>query len=342
MAASNSMPQDSRASHASEAVQWFLRARGGQLSENDRARFEAWHREPANAAAYAKARHVWSAVGEVAFEPEILRAREKIVAQLNRRRSYTTVAIAASVAAVIGVALLTNIAQPVIDRVHAWLSATPDYVSVAHATRVGERSTVTLSDGSILTLNTNSAAVVAFDEHERKITLTRGQALFEVAKNQNRPFVVDAGDRRVVATGTAFDVRVERSQVEVTLVEGRVLVGGLGNTSSRPAALRPGERLIAASGAVSIAAANVEQITSWTTGKLTFLDSRLDAAIEEMNRYTLTPIRLADPSLASLRVNGVFRAGQPAEFARAIAQIHRIDVAHDKDGALLIVARSID
>ena len=89
-----------------------------------------------------------------------------------------------------------------------------------------------------------------------------------------------------------------------------------------------------------VSAANIERATSWTSGKLMFLDTRLADAIVEANRYTRMPLILEDPALADLRINGVFRAGQPAEFARAIEQVHPIAINYGADGAIRIVAKA--
>jgi len=194
-------------------------------------------------------------------------------------------------------------------------------------------------------LDTDSAATVAFDEHERKIILTRGQAMFEVATQAQRPFVVYAGDQRVVATGTVFDIRLDRAAVEVTLLEGHVIVDQAGAAAGRDghssASLNAGQRLVAKAGsAVSVGAADVVQISGWTGGKLVFSGTRLADAVAESNRYTPAPISLAESSLSDMRINGVFRAGQPAEFARAVEQIYPVTVDYLPDGQIRISAKT--
>src|SRR5690606_15969424 len=95
----------------------------------------------------------------------------------------------------------------------------------AFRTAVGERSSITLSDGASVVLNTNSRIEVRYTPERRNVRLLAGQAWFQVAKHPERPFVVEAGDRRVTALGTAFDVRMDsRDSVQVTLAEGKVSV----------------------------------------------------------------------------------------------------------------------
>ncbi|TAL01574.1 MAG: FecR family protein [Rhodospirillaceae bacterium] len=351
MVAPQQFPNDPEVTAEKEAVRWLVRVQSCVLSETEKAHFATWRSNAANASAYQQVSGFWgtidSTINEVAATPEILRERERILAQLSRRRFYRTAGIAAGVAFLVitSLTLLANI-RPALTKVRATLASLQAPSEGMYATTVGERSTVTLRDGSVLTLNTDSAARVAFSEQERRIILTRGQALFEVAKNQSRPFVVYAGDERIVATGTAFDVRLDTTAVEVTLVEGHVLVDHADNavrlkTIPQSAELSAGERLVARPGdVISVSPANVESVTSWTTGKLVFLNTRLSDAIAEENRYTHTPLNLADDSLADLRVNGVFRAGQPAEFARAVAQIYPLSIKDGPDGQIRIITRT--
>jgi transmembrane sensor len=249
---------------------------------------------------------------------------------------------AASVAVImVGSYGLTKGFASVIDGVRVALSLTSAPSEGTFTTSVGERTVVTLRDGSILTLNTNSEVRVLYTDQERKIVLTRGQGLFEVAKGQGRPFVVYAGDRRIVATGTAFEVRLDKATVEVTLVEGHLLVdttnsAHLGVAGSRTE-LHAGERLVAKAGSgVSISPANVDLITSWATGKLVFLNTRLADAVDEVNRYTRTPVILSDRALGELRINGVFRAGWPGDFAHGVAQLYPVSVTYQANGQIWI------
>lgn len=96
--------------------------------------------------------------------------------------------------------------------------------SPTYATGLGEQRSIQLDDGSTLELNTRSKVAVHFCAHERDITLVAGQALFHVAKDPLRPFVVTSGSTHVRAVGTEFDVYQKDSDTIVTVVEGRVAV----------------------------------------------------------------------------------------------------------------------
>src|SRR5690606_15701139 len=101
-----------------------------------------------------------------------------------------------------------------------------------YSTGIGQRSTVTLQDGSIVELNAQTRIKVAFGAERRSVQLLDGQAIFRVAKDASRPFVVHAGDREIIALGTAFDVRLDPSAMRVTLLEGKVAVRPEGSAAA--------------------------------------------------------------------------------------------------------------
>jgi transmembrane sensor len=224
-------------------------------------------------------------------------------------------------------------------------------VAITFETRVGERSTFTLSDETIVTLNTDSLVSVHFADSSgvRRLKLERGQALFEVAKD-GRPFEVYAGDRRVIALGTAFDIRLEPDSqgVLVTLVEGLVdvdvvpaSVSDLGIPDSglieavSPTRLKPGQQFIAKPKSQSVVIeADMERATGWREGRLVFRGDSLSRAVAEINRYSQRKLVVRDQEqLQSIRISGVFAAGSTRSFIEAIESIHPIKayrVAYDR------------
>lgn len=324
------------------AAWWSSRRRLGLTSARDEAAFGAWMADPAHAAAFERADRPMEALGDLAAAPEIRRMREMALAAQPARHLLPVKLILAGglAAALVAAALLAVNARP--ERTGA-LDA-PDAVTMASAdgpslgrryeTAVGERQDVTLDDGSVVSLNTNSVIEVAYNERRRDVRLLRGQALFRVAHNPARPFVVSAGDRRIVARGTAFDVRVDGDDVKVVLLEGRVEVSparpsGIGRfvpIVSRQD-LSPGEQLVSAPNVpVRVTAADVEQATSWRRGQVVFHDDTLADAIAEMNRYSDTKLIIDDPRVAALRISGVFGVARPENFQAAISAYHPVDI----------------
>lgn len=194
-----------------------------------------------------------------------------------------------------------------------------------YETGVGEMRRIALSDGSVVNLNTASAIEVRFDQQRRTVWLDGGEVLFEVAKDAERPFVVLAGDTRVVAVGTAFTVRRDGgAPVNVVVREGVVEVG---RNDLNLAPVRLTQNMQAKVGAQSqapitastIEADAVERGLFWREGKIGFSDATLASAAAEFARYNEVPIVIADPRIASEKITGLFVATDPRGFARAVA-----------------------
>jgi transmembrane sensor len=170
--------------------------------------------------------------------------------------------------------------------------------------------------------------VVNYTEHERRLDLQQGEALFEVAKDPARPFIVIAGDRQVRALGTAFVVRRDERQLAVTLIEGKVAVASV--------TLAPGQRLtLANQHAPTLDRPSIDKVTAWRRGQIELEQATLADAIVEMNRYSAIKLAIESPEAAALRVNGVFRAGDTAGFAAAVARAYGLTVEHRSEQLLL-------
>jgi len=321
------------------AAAWFARRRLGRWSEADALEFAAWLRaDAANTAAWASFERLWGQVETVRDDPKILAIRERARQSASRRQTLrhflrVSGALAASlvVAAVIwwsvrhGIAPLDHQAS----NLRADTSAVPTPTLVRDiSTDIGERSLLVLADGSKVTLNTASAVHADYTGRERRLTLLRGEAFFDVAKDANRPFIVFAGSREVVAVGTAFDIRVQDRRLKITLVEGKVRIAPAsdltvaGSSPIRPVSaitLEPGSALIAQEGdADQIERLDVARVTSWRTGKLVFDGERLAEVVAEMNRYSRQKLQIVDPALEERRVSGVFEPAEGPAFAKAL------------------------
>lgn len=196
---------------------------------------------------------------------------------------------------------------------------------VRYATAVGERSTVTLPDGSLVALNTATVVQVTYDGDERAIRLLDGQAQFEVAKGSPLPFRVYARNQIITARGTVFDVRVSDDDVRVALMEGQVEVNSKPPRGQHPPpteTLAPGDVFTAAQGErPSVRPGKVDQLAQWRAGLVVFDDTPLSEAVDEINRYTLRPIRLADSASGRLRISGAFRIAEPERFAITMTEV---------------------
>jgi transmembrane sensor len=313
------------------ATYWVARRRLGLMSPADEAAFAAWRADPDNAAALADVDDMVEEVGAIAAFSEVRAMRQAALAAAPPKRPPWRAfgAVAASLVAVVLAG--TYVAS---------LPSAPEQASLAapvavqrYVTGIGEQRAVTLADGSTMALNTGSVVEVAYNPARRDIRLLKGQALFQVAHNTARPFVVTAGDRKVTAVGTRFDVRLDGQAVKVVLVEGRVKVeplhpSGVARLAPVIAArtLDAGEELLAAPDTrVEITSADTEQATSWRQGQVIFRDNTIAEAVAEMNRYSDTQLVIDDPRIAGLKISGVFGVTREENFLAALTSFYPIE-----------------
>jgi transmembrane sensor len=188
-------------------------------------------------------------------------------------------------------------------------------------TEVGALQAVPLVDGSRVTLNTNTDLRVNVTPTVRMVHLEQGEAFFEVAKDAKRPFIVEAGDKRIIAVGTAFSVRRDRADVRVLVTEGAVRVESQAGAGTPAGQLGAGAVAHAGSDGLLVQerpVAEVEQLLSWRTGYLAFDKTRLADAAAEFNRYNRTRLIIEDPATAAIEVGGSFRATNVEGFVRLI------------------------
>lgn len=338
------------------AAQWLVLVDSGQLGAHDRAEFEAWRAESqANATAFARAEAAWNLFEGSDGDPTLdaLRASALAAERAPRRGHWLGAGAIAGIAASLLVVLTFNAdslpfrgeqQQSTAVAQNSGSALAPDQGEFV--TAKGERRTIRLADGSTLTLNTDSAIRVGFTPGRRLIRLVRGQALFEVAKNPHRPFVVQAADQQVTALGTIFEVRLDADRMKVTLVEGKVVVDAVHDRPGSDAAimvptiLAPGEELVAINGAKPhLAKVDVDQQLSWLEGFVEFKDVPLVDAVQEMNRYSARPLVIGDPATGDLRVSGLFRTGNPERFAAIVAELLPIRQRPRPDGGVELAAR---
>jgi transmembrane sensor len=193
----------------------------------------------------------------------------------------------------------------------AWLDSTIE-------TQASEWRSLTLNDGSLVSVGPRTELRDRFGEEQRLLTLSQGEALFQVAKDPARPFIVEAGHAVIRATGTRFAVSRREGDVTVTVEEGTVVVSD-GKGRSGAVALTAAKQL-KVSGAWPPAVQDVDAARelAWSNRRLVFADDTVAAAAEEFNRRNRVQI-VVDPVFASEQVRGVFQADDPASFAEVVA-----------------------
>jgi transmembrane sensor len=319
------------------AAYWFVRLDDGPLSAREQAEFDSWHAASAvNAAAFARARKAWDLFAEADGDSHLQALRESALEVGPESRRGVWFGVAAGIAACLLVAVVLNVGllqSAPGRRVGAIAGAAPAAAAAStptehdFATGKGERRTIDLIDGTVLTLNTQSAVHVAYSPGRRFVRLVRGQVLFEVAKDRSRPFVVEAADRQVTALGTVFEVRLDRDRMHVTLVEGKVVVDAASDHPAsaaiiKPMVLAPGQEFVATTGAApQRLQVDVDQQLRWCKGFVEFNDVPLAEAAQEMNRYSDQRLVFHDDATANLRISGVFRTDNPERFGAIVGEL---------------------
>ena len=312
------------------AAAWVAREDRAPLSQDQQAALTAWvHADPRHAGALLRAR-------AVALRSQSARALGRQYDPLefgaaagrapSRRRMLVWgggMAASVAVATTAGITLLA-----------------PE----AHATELGEVRLVPLADGSTVMLNTATRVTVSYDDAHRLVRLIDGEADFTVLADRRRPFVVEAGNRRFVASGGgAFRVRKLKGQpIDILVHQGRVEMTP--HRGERAVQLGANTRLAVAGTVpfVAIAAAPqpiapdvVTRELAWREGKIAFEGETLAEAAAAFARYSDTRLVIEDPALARETITGLFATNDPAGFGQAVAGVFGATVAV-RDGVVIV------
>jgi transmembrane sensor len=192
-----------------------------------------------------------------------------------------------------------------------------------YATGVGGRDRVVLEDGSIVWLNTSTALSADFSDRERRLTLHAGEALFEVAKDKARPFIVASGGGEARAVGTIYAVRKRGEINDVIVTEGIVEV----RNGSEITRLTAGQQIAYGDSFQSaIRLVDGEALTAWSRGKLIFNHRPLGEVAAELERYQHGRVIVRSERLKRLEVTGVFELDNPKALLRAISATVNVPV----------------
>jgi transmembrane sensor len=291
-----------------EASAWFARMNADDVSDDDRSRFESWLRaHSGNAKAYAALSTTWQELvesGPLVRAVYFGQAMNAASASPAPRRRWAAAAAAAGIAAIV----LGG----------AW-NLYKQKEETRFQTAIGEQAAVALPDGSSFDLNTNSRIYVDYSQRRRVIRLEHGEAFFKVAHDTQRPFWVRAGDYWVRAVGTAFNVYLTSTGVEVTVSEGTVNVVHATANESPPSdaaitqsasPVTAGEQADVHGRAEVIHELNSAQLSralAWRKSSLYFQDQPLGDVVNELMRYTTLTIEFNDDELRHLPVGGTFQ-----------------------------------
>ena len=321
---------DSQDNALDQAAAWIVRLRAPDVNNRDRREFAEWlahstsHRE-----AFDKTLDLWQDLYAVQAMPLIipdLASRPK----QSKQKNWSWLGMpwrgfAATAATMLVAVLLT-------------LYVGSDNVSVdTYRTAVGDQAQYQLTDGSELDLNTNTVLEVRLSKDSRNVRISRGEAYFAVTADRDRPFIAACGPAIATAVGTAFNVRCEDDRTEVTVTEGIVRVALTGDTTGL--LVRAGEHILFAHDTAQglLGQGEQDRRLAWLENSLIFDETPLIEVLDELQRYTMTSIRLGDYAIAGLRVSGRFNVRDPDLVVRALTRSLPIEARRQPGGQILIL-----
>jgi transmembrane sensor len=315
------MRESGRSIDAAASV-WVVKIDRG-LCETESAKLEEWLAgDPRRAGALARAQAVWVH----ADRAQVYRNASELRDSRAARAWRSAIPWASAAAVVLGLATVFL----------AWQG----YSQTHLATKLGEIRRVPLADGSHITLDTQSRVSVRYEPAARLVRLETGEALFEVAKDPGRPFVVQAGNTRVRAVGTAFIVRRHSdTDIEVTVTEGTVDVWRETSPPEPAIRLAAGKRTLATPQEIAqpqeLTGAQLAGALAWEGGFIDLNGRTLGDAAAEFNRYNRQVVVISDPRLSAQTVVGRFQATNPLAFVTAAAAMLDAHVRTEGDRLIL-------
>lgn len=333
------------------ALAWFARCQQG-LSDDQEQEFQDWLcADPRHAELFNEFDGTWTLLGRM-NQSAATTVPVPAPSLVNWPRLWRRLAISlAAAAAALAVAYVS------------WWR--PAHYRGEAVTEIGAQRILRLPDGSVASLNTDSALVTAFTPSERRIRLERGEAHFAVAKNPDRPFIVEAAGVSVRAVGTAFNVRVDAQTVEILVSEGKVRVDNAASGQSLlapptdrdgvalpgldPPVLTSGQKAVVAlpevavpvesnpllAAVVPVSTEEIRRELAWQERRLDFELAPLGEIVAEFNRYNRHKLVIRDPALARQRYGGSFKPDDPAGFVRMLRENYGIAVEETEIATVL-------
>ncbi|WP_206485794.1 FecR domain-containing protein [Thalassotalea sp. G2M2-11] len=305
-----------------EASIWLVRLDDGNLSEASKKELKAWlaadKRHPAALKAMAD---IWDDMDEIL----------NIVDDKNTSKNISLWPVLQPVLKPVMLAATISFLA-----IFIWLTPADSIQKSTYATLVGQQMDTVFDDGSIVHLNTNSRIEAEYSDEKRIIKLVKGEALFEVAHDAERPFIVYVGDRLVQAIGTKFVIHFAAENIQVTVTDGKVKMSKVALNKQLadikdldPSAIEKDDVYIAKGEKVLVGSDKHPTLTqikpelikrelSWLDGKLIFDNEELFDVIAEINRYFDITIVLKDPSLHNIRISGRFDLGDSDALIEAL------------------------
>jgi transmembrane sensor len=323
---------DARA--AEDAAGWFARLQGEAATGEDWLAFERWlAASPAHARAYEDLERLWVELDHVEITRDLGAPPQPARRPLPRRAEGGRMVsrrawIGAGAAVAAGLAVVAVGAG-------FWPSAGD--AGQVYRTAPGQTRTIILADGTHIRLNAASQITVSFGRDARRVQMADAEAVFEVAHDAARPFLIAVGDRQVRVVGTEFNLRHRDGRVALTVRRGVVEVRPGDALQAQPIRVTVGQQLTHEEGRPlqTLALADGEAAFAWTNGQLIYRDRPLSEVAGDLSRRFAVPVRAADPETASMRFTGVLVTDREADVLRRLEAFAPIRVEH-AGGAVIL------
>ncbi|WP_252736028.1 FecR domain-containing protein [Aestuariibacter sp. A3R04] len=292
-----------------QANKWLVILHSGAASHTDIDEFKQWLKvSPLHAQAFREAETLWRMTR---YSTSLL-SSDQLAPSCHKTTKYKAFAAAA----VVLMALLVVFLQfmPVHQQQNEWLLTTS----------IGQVKTFVLADNSSVTLGADSKVSVWFDNEQRNTRIIKGDALFDIARNPQRPFVTHIDDARITVLGTQFDVQKRPQQTSITVGHGEVAV----SKQNRNVNLTPGQKVVLSKNKMSkVVSVDPHFFAQWKQQRFTFSRNTLEDVVSVINRYSSTPVRIVTPSLKTLEVTVAFSGEQSMQLLESLAYQYGFEVS---------------
>ncbi len=325
-------------SRREQAAEWLFRLRDPGVAPDEIHEWLAWcEASAANAEEFSRIQSIWQQTSGLEKCPPCL--SESFLAAPARKNVFRhlpwTLAAATATVAIVAGAWWLAIRHPALH----------DDVTIA--TTTGINRDFVLPDGTAVTVAAGSRLATVYTAAQRRIRLEQGEAFFQVRKERNRPFIVEALNATVTAVGTAFNVRAEQGVVKVAVTEGTVDVDRTpAGRFAPPQTGSPPENIRLAAGHQVIFApddpepvvvsVDADSATAWKGGTLQFMHEPLSSVVAAVNRYAAVPIRLNGENTGALHYTGTVAVDRIEDWLRGLPDIFQVTIRQQEGAGIAI------
>ncbi len=338
----NIIPLPTSSKIEEEASVWVMRFSDGGATDADREEFLNWvNQSSLHQSTYNKLTKFW---GGLDFVEELNDFAESDTARASLRQEKTANMFRMA-KPVVMTAMAASFAVLCVFASVQMGKASPSFYAT-YETSVGQQETIVLPDGSNIILNTGSALEVEFTATTRDISLTQGEAFFEVAHDKTRPFSVRTPKGVVTAVGTAFSVRMNAEKLNVIVTEGRVALNPSALSESQDTVNSPqsmeitaGQSAIIDRGVENVSlmkSANLQKTLDWHDGELSFKGETLEEVIADIERYTDVKIKFGDDELRQQKIVAYYKVGDIDRMFEALNVMAGIEVTYTSENQVTL------